>query len=748
MSRLRRVPLFLAALACTSPAWAQEDVEELLDEPIVDTASRQSEGSSTAPATMTVVSSEDLERYGLRTLDEALSFAALGVVTTQPLHAVEIGARGVLFTVDYGNHFLLLIDGHALNEPWNGTAYFERGAAIPIEMVDRIEVVLGPGSVLYGSQAMLGVIHVVTKRPSDYAGARAVGELELSAPIGAGGTIGPAGGMVGTGWRLAAGGGETFQLFGAEAGAAVHAEYYTSSGPSYVLGPQDYGDDSVTGQPKRFGPRGTPGVWGGRASESVFVRAPSLYGKLEIGDFELDARVASYRRGIPYLDGIVSGDGDFDDRENREEDRWLNLQLGYRKALSRVVDLELRAYGDLYRYEWLNRTSAPEDCPNGEPAGCVRDLVGRGNQAGMEVRWGFTWPGSTHATSLVGLDARARWIDSDFDIRDPATGGSVQTTAGSYDDADSAFAAYAQQTIRPLPWLDLNAGVRGDLDPRFGAHASPRAAGVVSPWPRAAVKLVYAEAFRAPSAYELFYADPNDQIAADDLGPETVRSVEASFEQRFGTHRLLFGVFRSWWRDMVGYALLDGAETAAAVARGELAPSVTEAYQYRNQAAADNFGFNASWEGRFFERRLHYGLNLTSALTRFDPGDGSEPAPPTVGPQLFGNARLSHQLGAGLPTLGLALRYQERRPADRAYDGGFARPPYAPASLDARLALSGPVPGVRGLAYQAGVTYALAKRGPYVVGPAQYAFDETSVAELNPLNRLWGFAGLEYAVGE
>ncbi len=54
-------------------------------------------------------------------------------------------------------------DGHAINEPLFGTARFDRGAGIPLEMVDHIEVILGPGSVLYGSNAMLGVINVITK---------------------------------------------------------------------------------------------------------------------------------------------------------------------------------------------------------------------------------------------------------------------------------------------------------------------------------------------------------------------------------------------------------------------------------------------------------------------------------------------------------------------------------------------------------------------------------------------------------
>src|SRR5690242_9084822 len=107
------------------------------------------------------------------------------MVTQNPLHSVEVGARGVLLTADFGNHVLLLLNGQILNEQWDGTAYFERGAAIPWELIDHIEVILGPGSVLYGSNAMLGVINVVTRRAQDYGTFVATVDMDASAPLNA-----------------------------------------------------------------------------------------------------------------------------------------------------------------------------------------------------------------------------------------------------------------------------------------------------------------------------------------------------------------------------------------------------------------------------------------------------------------------------------------------------------------------------------------------------------------------------------
>jgi len=168
------LPLLAASYANVARADDSSDLNALLAESIVSTPSKSSETTTTAPATSTVVTASDLQRWGIHSLDEAINYLALGMVTTNPLQAVEIGARGVLLTSDFGAHVLVLVDGHPINEPWNGTAYFDRGLGVPLEMIDHIEVVLGPGSVIYGSQAMLGVIQVVTKRARDAAGYRLI----------------------------------------------------------------------------------------------------------------------------------------------------------------------------------------------------------------------------------------------------------------------------------------------------------------------------------------------------------------------------------------------------------------------------------------------------------------------------------------------------------------------------------------------------------------------------------------------
>jgi outer membrane receptor for ferrienterochelin and colicins len=747
------LPAALLAVSAWLPAAARaeetHDLDELLAESIVSTPSRSQETATTAPATSSIVTAEDLRRYGVRSLDEAINFISLGMVTSSPLHAVEIGARGVLLTSDYGNHVLLLLDGHVLNEAWNGSAYFDRGLAVPLELVDHIEIILGPGSVLYGSQAMLGVIHVVTRRAAARRGPTVVAETELGFPSRrSGALIAPSlsdsyRDRLGLGYRLAASFGREFEVGGVAGELLAGLEYYRQDGPSFELGPQAYGADAVTGEPKNFGPRATPGVWGGVTHHAYYTEAPAAYLRATLGDAYLAARAASYRRATPYLGGNVNLSGDFDVARNRETDRWLNFELGYRHTLTELVDVALRAYADGYDYHWRDESSAAEDCSGGAPLGCTQDLLGNSKTLGSEAQVHFSWWPELRLETLLGVDAKVRTIGSDYDVIDRST--RLALVGGNeHSRSDVAFAMYAQQSASLTRWLDLNVGARLDYDERSGSALSPRSALGVTPWQGGRLKLIYSEAFRAPSAYELGYADYTTQIPPEHLRAENVRSVESSVEQHFGAQRILFGVFRSWWSNMISYALLDEAQLAGAQAAGLLDPNITEAYVYINIARIDNYGLNGSFEGSLLEHRLRYGLNVTQAFSRNDPRDGSDPRQLTVGPSLFGNARASYELRWPWPTLAVAIAYQRRRLTDRALDGGFASAPTAPPHVELALTASGELASVPGLRYRLGANFAFSRVSPYVIGAWQSAVDESTPYELAPLRRLQAFIGLEY----
>ena len=151
--------------------------------------------------------------------------------------------------------------------------------------------------------------------------------------------------------------------------------------------------------------------------------------------------------------------------------------------------------------------------------------------------------------------------------------------------------------------------------------------------------------------------------------------------------------------------------------------------------------------------KLRYGLNATGAIARRIGQNGmSEPL--TVAPGFFGNARASYAIGGGLPTLAIAIHYLAKRPADRAFDAGYASSPYAPEQLELRATVLGPVPFVPGLSYRASFDRAFSDKAPYVIGPNQlHSVNAASGpqseqrAELAPVDIMRVTFGLQYDFG-
>jgi outer membrane receptor for ferrienterochelin and colicin len=722
--------MLVLAAAANARADDVSDLQGLLNESIITTASQSREKGSSAPAISTTITAEDIRTYGIQSIDEAIAFLSLGAMTSGNLRSVEVGARGVLIPQDQGNHFLLLIDGHAVNEAFFGAARFDRGAGVPIEMVDHIEMILGPGSVLYGSSAMLGVINVVTKRVRDFDGAHVVVESEIYKS-----------------YRVAAGAGYEPRLFGAPADVALELEYYRQEGPTFTLGPQNAGLDWADGQPWRFAPTGpATGIWGGKASRSYYAEVPSGLLTFKLKNLEVTLHASTYKRAAPYNHPFFDVESDFDDPNNYELDRSAFADVKYHEQATTIMGLTARVYGDTFDYQRFMDTSAPAACQFPGVTTCRDRMVAASRWIGGELQTSLDWLKNETLVTLLGVDGRTRFVGSVTDRLDSGTNRPLASSTGVLREHDSILGAYAQQTWQPTAWLGLNGGGRLDLDERFGHSISPRAAASIQSWRGGVIKAIYAEAFRAPSWEESAWSGPRRLPPSVDLKPETVRSVEGSIEQKLGSHRLLFGAFRSWWSDLVELHVLSNAERVDAQRQGLLPIESQNAYQSRNVASIDNYGFNAGYDGSLLEGALRYGANVTGAIARRRSEGDTQPL--TVAPQFFGNARISYDLPSAWPTLALAAQYAARRPADRAFDAGFSPPPFAPAQLELRATVSGPLGLLRGLSYRATLDYAFADRGPYVIGPNQSAQRAAgSQPELVPIDVFRSMVGLQYDFG-
>jgi outer membrane receptor for ferrienterochelin and colicins len=156
------------ALSAPGTAFAQtaEDEENGVTvlKQIVITATGFEQNVKDAPASITVVSREELEKGSFRDLTDALR-EVQGVAVTGVANEKDIYIRGLP-----GTYTLILVDGKrqsTRDARTNGNSGFEQSFIPPISAIERIEVVRGPMSSLYGSDAMGGVINIITRKVAD-----------------------------------------------------------------------------------------------------------------------------------------------------------------------------------------------------------------------------------------------------------------------------------------------------------------------------------------------------------------------------------------------------------------------------------------------------------------------------------------------------------------------------------------------------------------------------------------------------
>lgn len=154
------VCLFVVLGLQTPTAWAQQDGDTFRLDPLIITATRSAERLSQTTRSVTVISAEDIAMQGVQTVADALrSVPGLDVV-----RAGSLGATTSIFTRgSESDHTAVLIDGVKVNVLLDGK--FDM-ADLSVDNIERIEVMRGPASTLYGSTATGGVVHIITKRGS------------------------------------------------------------------------------------------------------------------------------------------------------------------------------------------------------------------------------------------------------------------------------------------------------------------------------------------------------------------------------------------------------------------------------------------------------------------------------------------------------------------------------------------------------------------------------------------------------
>jgi len=606
---------------------------------------------------------------------------------------------------------------------------------------------------------------VVTKRAKDNAGFHAVAESSLV-----------------TGVRAGAGYARQFSLLGRNGELSIHGEYYRQSGPYMTIGPVNTGVDAFTGNPGRNtrDPVGD-GVWGGtKPSNSPYAQVPTAIARVMLGNVELDLRETHYKHSAP------TGIGNYDDGGTNESEVRRSVDLKYHRAVSSLLDVSSRLYGDYFSFQNDLIASRGSLCPytsNNRPPTC--DFLDKGTAmwAGLDLQTSWDWLRDARFVTMAGADLRWRSLKTSHEKLNVDTGDSFLAASQKIpgvDTSDVTIGSYLQQTWTPIPVLHFNGGLRIDHDSRFETVLVKRLSGNWEAWKNGLLKIAYAEAFRAPS-----WDESNDsatgRIAANvsttvngidaatarpdlnfgkPLKPETVKSLEASIQQKLGAHRFLVGGFYSRWENLVQLRQLTLAETNEAARNSLTAPAATGVLmtQYQNADAIDNYGLNVGIDGSFGYDVLQYGLTATVAQAKLKNSQPAASASGTaevqrngnIAPTIFGNARIAYVPGGMIPTIALATQFMGERRPDRylVMADGSRLEPYAPAQVEARLTLSGIVPKVKHLSYRLVANYAVTDRGPYTVGPLAAASSQTQTFDqtpprLIPVDRLRVTLGLQ-----
>ncbi|MEN8800869.1 MAG: TonB-dependent receptor [Thiogranum sp.] len=470
---------------------AAQDMDDL-----VVTATRLATPRGELASSVSVISAEDIQRRQFRSVSQALR-------SVPGLHVVQSGGAGqqtsVFMRGANSNHTLVLIDGVEATDPSSpaGAVDFSN---LWLDNIERIEIVRGPQSTLYGSDAIGGVIHITTRRGA--------GKLH-----GAG--------------KLEGGSDSTFNQQASTAGSTDRLNY------SFGVTHTDTDGDSVTPRRLRNGVAAeddnyenwtTSARLGMAVSDTLEV---TLFGRYIDSETDLD----------PELFDPAFGSGTTEDRDARlDQTEYLLRSEAKAQLLDGLWEATLSgSYSDFDRNNRNDRQS---------PAETLTRTNFDGDKLKFELKNDF-YPLDAHILTL-GLETEKENMDSggfsDF-------GGFV---VGEQTDADARNSAvYAQDQFSYGERIFGTIGMRYDDHDDFGSEVTYRIAPVyVHRDTNTRLKASVGTGFKAPTLFQTDGFTPNNfgsfYRGNPDLDPEKSVGWEVGIEQQLWGERLSFGA--TWFK--------------------------------------------------------------------------------------------------------------------------------------------------------------------------------------------------------
>jgi outer membrane receptor for ferrienterochelin and colicins len=465
----------------------------------VYSASKHQQSAGDAPSSVTVITIEEIHLHGYRTLADILQ-TVRGFFVTYDRTYTNIGVRGFSRPGDFNTRILLLVDGHRLNNNVYDEAMAGTEFPIDIDLIQRVEIIRGPVSLLYGSNALFAVVNIITRQSQDLKG------LELSANAGSFNT-----------YQGRISYGQNFH----KVGLLLSGTFYGSRGHNRLFYPEFQ----------------TSGSNDGIASHVDDDQFGSAVATLSFGDFRLQGVYGTREKGIP----TASYGTLFSNAGTRATDSHEYVDLRYQHSFADSWDLLVRTFYDRYTYRGIYMYASALDPAQISPNVDMAD----GKWWGTEVQLSKT------VLARNRITAGSEYRDN---LRQDQSNHSLNPFSLLLDDRRESFvgAVYVQDELTITHSLSLNAGLRYDYYNATQASTDTRAALIYRPYSETAFKMMFGEAFRVPNVYETFYSIPPNRPNPG-LNPERIRTTELVWEQGLKNHL--------WFSTSVFYNRINGLIT-------------------------------------------------------------------------------------------------------------------------------------------------------------------------------------------
>lgn len=460
------------------------------------TAAKYEQDQRHAAAAMSVITRDEIKAFGWRTLDQVLA-SLPGVYLTYDREYTYLGTRGFGLPGDYNSRVLLAINGNRVNDGVYDAAMIGREFPLDMDLVERIEFMPGPGSAVYGQNAMFGVINVIT-----HSGARVDG------------------GELAVAWQHPQSLGEGRVTWGKVLTNGVDVLVSAS-------GLDARGEDLYFVFPGADNGSDVSGVAAGLDGE----RDREFFARAGRGPWQFDFVYGDRRKDNPtatYLsDPLVPGQS--------SRDEFLLTQLSYQ---NRFADGTLDVLGRLFlgRERWTGLYQF---------GGVPTRMAGLSDWQGAELRLVYT--GLPAHTLMLGLELQDNSrVDQTSDAL-PTPGVETAVLASGW-----RAGLYLQDEWRINAAWSAILGLRLDRNDVTGSSLSPRAALIWQAAPTTTLKAMYGRAHRAPNAGEYAFDDGSSLIANPGLAGESVDTLELGVDHRLANDlQLRASAYRWIMRDLV-----------------------------------------------------------------------------------------------------------------------------------------------------------------------------------------------------